>query len=89
MFLFSAMAAAGDHWRTEGSGKTARVALARCESMLPLTLSLSDSGNYFYPPARQRRAPNTILFSTFLFSDNAAPATNGRQARPLGEDGGA
>ena len=28
-FLFSAMAAAGDHWRIEGSGKTARVALAR------------------------------------------------------------
>jgi hypothetical protein len=29
--------------------------------------------------ARQRRAPN-FLFSDFLFSDNAAPATHGRQA---------
>jgi hypothetical protein len=29
------------------------------ESTLPLTLSLSDSGNYFYPLARQCRAPNT------------------------------
>ena len=51
-----------------------------CESTLPLTLSLSDSGNYFYPLARQCRAPNTISFYDFLFSDIAAPATHGRQA---------
>jgi hypothetical protein len=37
----------------------ASVNLARCESTLPLTRSLSDSGNYFYPLARRRRAPNT------------------------------
>jgi hypothetical protein len=32
--------------------------------------------------ARQRRAPqyDGFLFSTFLFSDIAAPATNGRRA---------
>ena len=30
--LFSAMAAAGDHWRIEGSGKTARVDLSYWES---------------------------------------------------------
>ncbi len=31
-------------------------------SDLPLTLSLCDFGIYFYPLARQRRAPNTISF---------------------------
>jgi hypothetical protein len=30
--------------------------------LLPLTLSLSNFGIYFYPLARQRRAPNAISF---------------------------
>ena len=54
---------------------------AHWESTLPLTLSLSDSGNYFYPLALRRRAPNTNFFlPLFLFRANAAPATHGRAA---------
>jgi hypothetical protein len=44
--------------------------------LLPLTLSLSDFGIYFI---RWRAGAPNFLFSDFLFSDNAAPATHGRQ----------
>ena len=61
------------------------------ESTLPLTLSLSASGNLFCPLAHPRRAPNTnFLFSDsliFLFSDIAAPAPSwpsGDRAAELG-----
>ena len=36
--------------------------LRNSAALLPLTLSLSDFGIYFYPWARQRRPPNTISF---------------------------
>ena len=52
----------------------APVSLTCCESTLPLTLSLSDSGNYFYPLAPAPRAPIQIRFS-----DIATPAPAGRQ----------
>ena len=45
----------------------APVSLTCCESTLPLTLSLSDSGNYFYPLALRRRAPNTNFFLPLFF----------------------
>ena len=40
----------------------ASVSLTCWESTLSPTLSLCDSGNLFYPFARQRRPPNTISF---------------------------
>jgi hypothetical protein len=64
--------------------KMASVNHPRCESTLPLTLSLSDSGIYFYPLARPAARRIRISFLAisliFLFSDIAAPATSGRQA---------
>ena len=51
------------------------------ESTLPLTLSLSNSETKLFVRSRASAArPIRFLFSDFLFSDNAAPATNGRQA---------
>ena len=55
--------------------------------LLPLTLSLSDSETKLFVRSRASAArPILFLFSTFLFSDNAAPATNGRQALFLFSD---
>ena len=69
----------------------APVSLTCCESTLPLTLSLSDSGNYFYPLAPAPRAEYEFLFTAFSFYRFfflpvflfTAPATNGRQAIAL------
>ena len=49
----------------------------RCESTLPLTLSLSDFGIYFYPLAKPRAQYDFFLAIFFLA---ILPATNGRQA---------
>ena len=71
---------------TEGSGKSAPVNHRRWESpcanpsrvTLPRPLSLSDFGNLFCPLAR--RNTKDFFLAPFLFSEIAAPATNGRQA---------
>jgi len=54
------------------------------EPLLPLTLSLSDFGIYFYPQARQRRAPNTMDFflALFFLAIFAAPADGHRAIAP-------
>ena len=69
----------------------ASVSLMRWDSRLPLTLSLSDSEPKVFVRWRASAArPNTknfflplFLFTLFLFTANAAPATNGRQAIAL------
>jgi len=62
------------------------------EQILPLTLSLSDSGIHFYPLARPApRAEYEFPFYDlliFLFSDIAAPAPSWPSADRAGEVGG-
>jgi hypothetical protein len=44
------------------------------------SLALQFRNEIFYPGRTGVARPIPFLFSDFLFSDNAAPATNGRQA---------